>query len=291
MRITHLRSFHAVATHGSITRAAQALHISQPTVTTQIRALEESYGVDLFHRHGRGVTLTPTGETLFTVSQRLFANEAEALSLLKDAGGLRTGDLRIGAVGPYHVMEIVAAFGRRYPGIRVAMRHGNSEETIDSLLSYRADVAVLARTAYDERLHAVKYRSHPVVLLVPTTHRFAGRGSISIAELAGERLLMREHGSTTRRAFEEALAAAGVEATIAMEIGSREAVREAVILGLGIAPVSEREHVPDSRLATAALADATVRTTTDVVCLAERRRSRLVDAFFDVVQGMPGVEA
>ncbi|AJE98339.1 LysR substrate-binding domain-containing protein [Pandoraea apista] len=286
MRITQLRSFHAVARHGSVTRAAQALHVSQPTMTTQIRALEETYGVELFYRHGRGLTLTPTGKALYAVSLRIFADEAEALGLLKEHGGLRTGELRLGAVGPHHVMEIVAAFQPRYPGMRISMRPGNSEEMIESLLAYRTDVAVLARYYDDARLHVVPYRTHPVVLLVPRAHPLARRRSVKLAELANVPMLMREPGSTTRHAFEVALQAAGVTPTVAMEIGSREAIREAVMLGLGIAAVSAREHTPDERLATVSISDARVETTTVVVCLAERRESRAIAAFLEVVAGL-----
>ncbi|VVE80500.1 LysR substrate-binding domain-containing protein [Pandoraea sputorum] len=286
MRITQLRSFHAVARHGSVTRAAQALHVSQPTMTTQIRALEETYGVELFYRHGRGLTLTPTGKALYSVSLRIFSDEAEALSLLKEHGGLRTGELRLGAVGPHHAMEIVAAFQPRFPGIRISVRPGNSEEMIESLLAYRTDVAVLARYHDDARLHAVPYRTHPVVLLVPRTHRFARRRSVKLTDLADEPMLMREPGSTTRHALEVAMQEAGVVPSVAMEIGSREAIREAVILGLGIAAVSAREHTPDERLATVAIGDARVETTTVVVCLAERRASRAIAAFLDVVAGL-----
>ncbi|WP_374620424.1 LysR substrate-binding domain-containing protein [Pandoraea sp.] len=286
MRITQLRSFHAVAHHGSVTRAAQALHVSQPTMTTQIRALEETYGVELFYRHGRGLTLTPTGKSLYAVSLRIFSDEAEALGLLKEHGGLRTGELRLGAVGPHHAMEIVAAFQPRYPGIRISMRPGNSEEMIESLLAYRTDVAVLARYHDDTRLHAVPYRTHPVVLLVPRAHPFARRRSVKLAALANEPILMREPGSTTRHALEAALHAAGVTPNVTMEIGSREAIREAVILGLGIAAVSAREHTPDARLATVSISDARVETTTAVVCLEARRESRAIAAFLDVVARM-----
>ncbi|MFJ2994434.1 LysR substrate-binding domain-containing protein [Pandoraea sp. NPDC087047] len=286
MRMTQLRSFHAAAHHGSVTRAAQALHVSQPTMTTQIRALEETYGVELFYRHGRGLTLTPTGKALYAVSLRIFSDEVEALGLLKEHGGLRTGELRLGAVGPHHAMEIVAAFQPRFPGIRISMRPGNSEEMIESLLVYQTDVAVLARYHDDGRLHAVPYRTHPVVLLVPSTHRFAQRRSVKLAELADEPMLMREPGSTTRHALEAALQEAGVTPNVTMEIGSREAIREAVILGLGIAAVSAREHTPDERLATVAIRDARVETTTVIVCLAERRESRVIAAFLEVVAGL-----
>ena len=186
MRLTQLRSFYAVGKHGSVTAAARALHVSQPTVTTQVRDLEESYGVELFHRNGRRIILTAAGETLFAIAQRMFGNEQEAIDFLKESAGLSTGVIHVGAVGPLHAMEIVAAFHRRYPGLRVSIRLGNSEETVRGLLSYETDVAVLAQYGANPLLHYVPYRQHPLVIIVPATHRLARRRSVRLEELRNE---------------------------------------------------------------------------------------------------------
>ena len=286
MRLAHLRSFLAVASHGGFTAGARALHVSQPTVTAQVRALEASYGIELFLRRGRSVALTTTGEALFRIAQRIFEQEAEALTLLRNTGDLRTGHLRVGAVGPYHVMAMLAAFRLRHPGIELAITIGNSEQTAQGLLDRRADVAVLAQYAPDARLHFVPFRSHRVVIFVRADHRFAGKRAIRLVELAGEPLIVREPGSTTRKALDVALRAAGVVPRVAMEIGSREAVREAVIRGLGIAAVSEIEFVPDERLRTVPIRDANVQTHAHVACLKERRDTRVVAAFFRVVDDL-----
>jgi aminoethylphosphonate catabolism LysR family transcriptional regulator len=282
MRLTQLRSFYAVGKHGSVTAAARALHVSQPTVTTQVRDLEEGYGVELFHRSGRRIILTAAGEALFAIAQRMFGNEQEAIDFLKESAGLRTGIVRVGAVGPLHAMEIVAAFHLRYPGLRVSIRLGNSEETVRGLLSYETDVAVLAQYGTDARLHYVPYRQHPLVIIVPATHRLARRRSVRLEELRDEPMIMREPGSTTRKALEDALRQHGIKPSFALEVGSREAVREAVIFGLGIAAVSEREHVDDSRLRKLAIHGEQVLTHAHVACLAERRAARLVQAFLEV---------
>ena len=100
MRLTQLRSFHAVARAGGFTGAARLLHISQPTVTTQVRFLEEAYGAELFYRRGHKVTLTPLGEQLYELAQRIFTLEGETVHLLEDSGELKSGTLRVGAVGP-----------------------------------------------------------------------------------------------------------------------------------------------------------------------------------------------
>lgn len=283
MRITQLRSFYAVGRCGSVTAAAKALHVSQPTVTTQVRALEQSYGVELFHRHGRSITLTSAGATLYSIAQRIFSGEEEAIDFLKEVGGLRTGHLKIGAVGPFHAMEIIARFCQHYPGIRIQMTVGNSEQCIRGLLNYETDVAILAQYASHPQLHAVPYRKHPIVVIAASGHPLAARKAIRLKDLEGVPLILREPGSTTRKALEDALRRERIAPTIAMEIGSREAVREAVILGLGIAVVSEREHIEDPRLHKLSILDDGISTFAHVMCLRERLPSRLIDAFFKVV--------
>lgn len=288
MRLTQLRSFHAVAHAGGFTGAARLLHISQPTVTTQVRFLEEHYGAELFYRRGHKVTLTPLGEQLYVLAQKIFALESDTIHLLQDAGQLRSGQLRVGAVGPFHVTEMLARFNQRFPGIEVSVRVGNSQAVLDMLLGYQSDVAVLAQFSDDPRFHFVPYRRHPVVVFVHRAHRFATRRSIRIDELEGEGLLLREAGSTTRKALEGALAKARVTPRILMEIGSREAIREAVIMGVGVGVVSEAEYVADPRIRMVRVTGATMHTHAHVVCLEERRSARLVKAFLDIVTELLG---
>ena len=288
MRLTQLRSFHAVARAGGFTQAARLLHISQPTVTTQVRFLEETYGVELFYRRGHKVTLTPLGEQLYEMAQRIFALEGETIHLLEDSGELKSGYLRVGAVGPFHVTEMLARFNRSYPGVDVSVRVGNSEVVQQELLDYRTDVAVLAQFTDDPRFHSVPYSRHPVVVFVNRRHRFATRRSIRIAELEGEPIIVREEGSTTRKALDDALRKANVKPRIAMEIGSREAIREAVIMGVGIAAVSQIEYIPDREIRMVPVSDAQMYTYAHVFCLKERREARMVKAFLDIVHELLG---
>ena len=286
MRLTQLRSFHAVARAGGFTGGARLLHISQPTVTTQVRFLEDAYGIELFYRRGHSVRLTPLGEQLYELAQRIFALEGETIHLLEDSGELKSGNLRVGAVGPFHVTEMLARFNRRFPGIKVSVRVGNSEDVLSSLVDYQTDVAVLAQFTEDRRFHWVPYSRHPIVVFVHEGHRFAARKRISIADLEGEPMILREEGSTTRKAFDDALKQAGVSPRVVMEIGSREAIREAVIMGVGIGVVSEIEFIPDPALRTVAVSDAQMFTHAHVVCLEERREARLVKAFLEIVTGL-----
>ncbi|PKO44289.1 MAG: LysR family transcriptional regulator [Betaproteobacteria bacterium HGW-Betaproteobacteria-3] len=283
MRLTQLRSFYAVARMGSFTRAAEDLHVSQPTITTQVRFLEERYNVELFHRRGKRVTLTVLGEQLMQLAQQIFSLESEAVLLLDDAGELRSGHMRVAAVGPYHVTKMLANFNQQFPGVKMSVSTGNSQNVLDRLLDYRADVGVLAQLVRDDRFISVPSARHPVVIFTPLTHRFARRRSIRLAELNGERMIMREQGSTTRKALETALERARVKPKVVMEISSREVIREAVAQGIGLAAVSEVEYVPGPGLHMVRISDAEIHTHAHVLCLAERRETRMIRVFFDTV--------
>jgi LysR family transcriptional regulator, low CO2-responsive transcriptional regulator len=286
MHQSQLRAFHAVASHGGFTAASHALGIGQPTLSTQVGALERYFDVELLHRRGRSVVLSELGAALFKITQRLFGAEDEAVELLGAVRDFAAGHLRVGAVGPYHVTEMLAVFTERFPQIRVTVSIGNSQEMLERLLDFRADVAVLAQMEEDPRFHSLAYSRHPVVVMVHRDHPWAERQDIQLAEFAGQRMVLRETGSTTRRAFERGLARIGIVPDIAMEIGSREAVWHAVARNIGIGIVSEREVIPHDSIRILPIGDADIHTDEHVVCLAERRDSRLVAAFLSIAEGL-----
>jgi aminoethylphosphonate catabolism LysR family transcriptional regulator len=277
-----LRSFHAVARAGSVTKAARMLHVSQPTVTIQLRQLESAYGVELVHRTPRGLQLTSVGRALFSLSERIFALEQEAVNLLTKACGALTGELRVAGVGPYFVMRMLSAFSRRHPAIQLSLSLSNSAEVINGLREYRADVGVVGQPVGHPppgaRLAAVHYSRQKVVLFVHQDHRWAKRKGIRLAELADEPLILRESGSVSRRALEEALAGAGVKATASLEV-SREGVWEAVAAGLGAGITTEVEFARDTRLHMLPILDADVATDAYVITLRERQEAPLIRAF------------
>lgn len=285
MTLTQLRSFIAVARYNGFTAAARALRMSQTTITSQIQALEEEHGARLFERRGRRIDLTPVGAEFLQIARQMIELENDAAILLKDSGALRQGAIKIGAVSPFHVIAMIEAFHSRYPDIYTSMTLGNSGDVLTDLGNYAADVGVVARADDDDRYYMQHYASYPVTAFVHRDHRLAANGSIELAELARERLLMRETGSTTRRALEDAMASIGCRPRIAMEIGSREAIREAVIRGLGIGTVSQSEYVPDERLVPLPITGTAVVTHIYLCCLRERRRSLLISAFLNAVTG------
>ena len=284
MNYAQLRAFHAVASAGSYTRASQMLNVTQPTLSGQVKGLEEAYGLRLFQKRGRGVELTDLGRRLLEVTRRFFGLEAEAEQLLAGARGLSAGQLRVGADAPTHVMPLLAAFSRRHPGVRLSISFGNSGKVLEDLFARRSEIAVLADLPGDPRILALPLRKDRLVAFVERGHAWARRRGIRIEEVAGKRLVLREPGSTTRAIFEAALASRGIAPGEILEIGSREAVREAVAAGLGIGVVFESEFGRDPRLHALALRDATLEAVEYAACLQDRRAVRVVRAFFDLAR-------
>lgn len=279
-----LRSFHAVALHGGFTAAARALNISQPTLSTQVKALEKRYEVDLFSRMGRVVRLTLAGEELFRATTRLHQNEVEAEDLLNSFKGLHSGALRIAAVGPFHATDMIVAFKSQYPKIDISVQFGNSRRSFERLLAYESDVGLIAEVNADPRVETLLYSTHQVVAFVSAEHPFFSRESISIAELQGQKVIQREIGSTTRTAMEKALLEHRVAIDVVLDIGSREGIWKAVEQGLGIGFVADFEFVPHPNLRAIPISDAQIRTQYFLANLKERSTSRLINAFRNVAQ-------
>jgi aminoethylphosphonate catabolism LysR family transcriptional regulator len=275
------RAFVAVAHHGSLSAAARALGVSQPTISTQIATLERQSQIELFHRRGYRMTLTGAGARLLPMAQKIMALESEAEFFLRDSGRLHQGELKIGAVGPFHVIEMVAAYRARHPGMQLSIRMGNSQQVLADLERYATDVAVLAGLYDRPELLAREYARHAIILFAHVAHPFARRSEIALSELQGQPLLLREHGSTTRTALESVLQSAGVQPRTDLEIGSREAIREAVARGLGLGAVSEAEFIPDPRFRPLRIAGDPASTTTYVYCMRERGDSLLVRSCVD----------
>jgi aminoethylphosphonate catabolism LysR family transcriptional regulator len=288
MNFTHLRTFHAVGEHRGFTAAATALGITQPTVTTQIRELEDYYGVELFLRQGRRIELTEVGAMLLNTTRMIMRLRDEADELLSSHGQFRAGHLRIAAVGPFHATEIIAALKQTYPSIQLSVLLGNSDRTLQRVIDLNADVAVLAHAVDDGRVHTMPYRVHDVVVFVNRDHPWFDREAVSLKELAVQPLVLREQGSTTRLAIERAMASRGLTINPVLEIGSREGVWKAVEKGLGISVVADFEFVAHPNLTTLRISDGPVRTEYRIACLRERTRSPKIAAFFEIAREMSG---
>ena len=281
---SQLRAFHAVATEGSFTKAAQLLNVTQPTLSGQVRALEERFGVRLFDRRRRRIEVTDIGRNLLDITFRMFSLELEAVQVLSAAHALKRGHLRIGADAPYHSVPFLSAFHRRYPDLRLSMTMGNTKSLLDDLLDQRCDVAIAANVVTDSRIFAMPFRQDHFIAFVERSHPWARRRNVELAELASQRLLLREPTSNTRQTFDAAIAKANIVLGEMLEIGSREAIKEAVAAGLGVGVIAHSELGDDLRLKALPFEGQPITSTEFVACLQERKNSPLVKAFLGIVQ-------
>lgn len=240
MNLNALRLFAAVVEHRGFSRAAEAVHVSQPAVSKAVRELERRAGMPLLERGGRGVRLTEAGTALYARARRIFAEERAAEEELRARRGVELGTLRIGAsttIATYLLPELLAAFDRRHPGVELRVESLNTRAVVERLLAYELDVALVEGPVRAAEVESTVWREDRLVMIAPTSHRLAGR-SVAAGELARERFLVREPGSGTRAVSEAALAALGVEPGTTLELGSTEAIKRAVAAGLGVAMVS-----------------------------------------------------
>jgi aminoethylphosphonate catabolism LysR family transcriptional regulator len=281
-----LKAFHMVATQGGFTAAARALNVGQPTVSSHIKTLENYFRVELFFRRGRTVELTDTGRQLREITQGLYGHEAEAVSFLRSIGQNDRGRLKLGAVGPYDVIEVTDAFQKRYPRIDLAISVAPRSDIVAKLAGFEIDVGILADDISSPEFFSTPYTRHRVLVAVPHSHRLAVRKKVRLADLRNEAVILRDAPSATRRVFEEALAKAKVPTKPVMEINSRESVREAIARGFGIGFVSEREFAPHPNIRLIQVSDAEIAVATYVTCLAVRRHRPLIDAFIGIALAM-----
>lgn len=289
MRNSQLRAFDAVARTGSFTQAANQLGVTQPAVTIQVRALEEAYGLRLLDRGSGIARLTADGRDLFALTRQLFASE-EAIEARLNAGrNLEQGRLVMAADGPHTALDLLARFRTRFPGLETKVELGNAQDTWTAIVEQRADVAVLANPPKDKRFVALPLARQDMVLLLPRGHRWRKRDAIDLSELVEEPTILREPGSNTRRILEQALRRRGLSLQDTLELGSREAVREAVAAGLGLGFLFSREAVGDSRVTAVPIADLGGSSLDCLVVLKSQLKRRIVAALVAVAEagGLP----
>lgn len=277
-----IRCFHAVAKTGGFTAAAQYLHIGQPTVTDQVKALETRFNVELFLRAGRSVRLTAAGERLYAITQGLFGQEDEAMQFLQSAHKLMSGLVRVGAVSPPIALELARDFRQAHPTLELTVDIGSEESTLRGLQDFDIDVGILVEPPVVDGLHIAHYRSERIVAVVPQGHAWTKRPSIATTEIGGEQLILREPGSKTRHRVELACQRQGVSLNCVMEINSREAVHHAVASGMGVGFVTQVEFIPLPGLAPVVVDDEQLSISYSLCCLSMRRERPLIQALFDV---------
>ena len=287
MTLEQLRIFVAVAERQHVTRAAEALHLTQSAVSGAIHALEESFGIKLFHRVGRGIELGEAGREFLDEARGVLARADGALLRLAELGGLRRGTLRIHAsqtIASYWLPRHLMAFRRAYPQVDLALRVGNTAEVAHAVREGTADIGLIEGTIDHPGLIEREVARDQLVVVVAPDHAWAARTrNLEPAELADAEWIMREPGSGTRSEFEAAIAAAGVDPSalrIVIELPSNEAVRAAVEVGGAATAISASVAAPsiEAGLLVAVPFDLPSRAFRSLLH-AERTPSRSADAF------------
>jgi len=231
-----------VARHLNFTRAGEAVHLSQPSVSVRIRQLEEELGVKLFEQVGKKVALTDAARLLEPYARRVVTTLDDTRHAIEEFQGLERGSLKIGASttpGMYLVPRIIADFKRQYPKIDIRLSIKNTRQVEEEIVKNEFDLGFVGGHLISDEVEIVPWMTDEIVLIVPPGHPLARRRWIKPGDLAKEQFIYRERGSATRAVVENYLREAKLSLETAVELGNPEAVKQAVMGGLGIAFLSK----------------------------------------------------
>lgn len=288
MDIRRLEVFCKVVELKSFTRAADAVHLSQPSVSEHVRVLEETVGDKLLDRLGREAQVTGAGQVLYRYARRIIALRDEALQAVRSYGGQLTGTLRLGAStipGAYLLPQRLEAFQAKVPGTKVMLRISGTSKIVEEVLQGELELGLIGALWKDQSLVCQPFRADQLVLTVAPSHPWAQRREVEVRELPSETFILRERGSGTRMVMTQVLAEHGVEVDkldLCAEMGSTEAVRQGVKAGLGISILSSLAVAEDVRLGTLVnvpLAGVTIERPFYLVHRKNRQLSPLGQAF------------
>ena len=235
-----LQIFEAIAQHGSFTRAAEELFLTQPTVSQQMKQLTKAIGVPLYEQIGKRIYLTDAGKAVLEVGRDISQRFNDLEMTLADIKGLKQGNLKLAAIttAKYFVPRILGTFRQRYPGINISLQIANRQQILDRLSDNLDDLYFIGQPPEDLEINLRHFLDNPLVVIAPRNHPLAQEKLISLERLIEEPLIMRESGSGTRMAVEGFFAENRLKMKVEMEIGSNEAIKQAIVGGLGLSVLS-----------------------------------------------------
>lgn len=238
--LQQLRLFEAVASHGSFTRAAEAIHLTQPAISIQIKRLEEGLGVSLFEQMGKKIYLTAAGKELYATCQDVFERLGAFEGKLDELRGEVAGPLNLAAVttAKYFLPHYLGAFLRRYPKVLPQLKASNRARIVERMEANEDDIYIMATLPETIDIEAHPFLKDELVVFAHPEHPLAKEKKIPLELLLRERIISREPGSGIRMTFERLLAEQELKVEPYMELGSGEAIKQAVMSGIGIAMLS-----------------------------------------------------
>lgn len=239
--LRQLQIFEASVRLGSFSKAAEELFVTQPTVSMQIKKLSDALGIPLFEQVGRNVRPTEVGNELYEACRKIFESLANLEMKVSDHKGMKRGRLRLGVVttAKYFVPEVLGEFCRKYPGIDVALKVSNRDRITERLNNYEDDLYIVGQAPTDAmEIESFPFAPNPLVVMASEDHPLVGQKNIPLSRIAEEPLILREPGSGIRDATLRRFRENDLEPNVRMELGSNEAIKHAVVGGLGIAILS-----------------------------------------------------
>jgi DNA-binding transcriptional LysR family regulator len=235
-----LEIFEAIARLGSFTRASEELFLTQPTVSMQMKKLTDIVGVPLIEQVGKHLRLTPDGQELAQASREIFGILDRYTMSVSERQGLKQGRLSLMAIttASYFAPRLLGEFAKLHPGIDVSLRVTNKEQVLASIAQNLDDLYLLGQPPEDIAVVAMPIMDNPIVVLAAPDHPLAKKKKITLERLAQEPWLMREKGSGTRLAIERRFDESGFTLRPRLELGSSEAIKQAILAGLGISALS-----------------------------------------------------
>lgn len=235
-----LKLLESVARNSSFTRASEEMHLTQPAVSTQIKHLEDEVGLPLFEHMGKKIFLTEAGREMYEFSRDIAQKFTDIGMVLDEMQGVGRGMLNISvtSTGKYFAPYLLASFCKQYAGITVNLDVTNRETLLQQLADNIPDMAIMGNPPQGMNMVASSFLSNPLVVIAPPEHPLARDGRISLDRLLQERFIVRERGSGTRNAIERFLQERGLPITFGMEMSGNEAIKHAVMAGLGLGMVS-----------------------------------------------------
>ncbi|MEH6833034.1 MULTISPECIES: LysR substrate-binding domain-containing protein [Falsihalocynthiibacter] len=281
MRHSQLKAFHYVALTGGFSRAAEALYLTQPAISEQVRKLEQDYDVLLFHRERKMVSLTSEGDRLFRYTKQYFEIEQQIEEYMSATSATVDGELRIIADSAHHITFFLGKFRNRYPNITVTLRTGNTEDILEELRGYNADIGIAGSMAPGRDMEIMNLGSSQIMAFAAHDFLPPSKTALTLKELTKYPLIFRETGSKTRQQLEEVAKKQGLSLTPAIVAEGREAVREVVASGAGIGFVSEAEFGNDDRFTKIHLQGVDIQMSEVMLHMAQRRDVKVIRTFVD----------
>lgn len=235
-----LKVFESVARHSSYTRAAEELFLTQPTVSLQIKQLENLVALPLFEQMGKRIYLTEAGQELYQYSRAIAQLIADMELALDELKGLERGKLNISVVSTanYFAPHLLAKFCQRYQGITVSLNVSNRESVLRQLADNLTDLAIMGQPPDGLDIVSESFMENPLVIIAPPDHPLCAQQKIPVKRLAQEVFLVREPGSGTRNAMERFFAEQQITINRGMETDTSEAIKQAVQAGMGLGIMS-----------------------------------------------------